>query len=114
MTKSSTSAEYVALSEAVSEVKFIKSLLSDLKIDIDFPIKIHEDNSGTMLIAKFGNLTKRSKYIEIHYHSVNECYDKKEIDFVKVDAEKNLADIFTKALGKIKFEKLRLLLNLKD
>ena len=114
VTKSSTSAEYVALSEAVSEIKFIKSLLNDLKIDIDFPIKIHEDNSGTVLIAKFGNLTKRSKYIEIHYHFVNECYDKKEIDIVKVDTEKNLADIFTKALGRIKFEKLRLLLNLKD
>ena len=114
VTKSSTSAEYVALSEAVSEIKFIKGLINDFKIKIDLPIKIYEDNAGTVLIAKYGNLTKRSKYIEIHYHFVSECYDLKEIDIVKVDTEKNLADIFTKALGRNKFEKLRFMLNLKN
>lgn len=112
VTKSSTSAEYVALSEAVSEIKFVKNLLNDFGIKIEKPIKIYEDNSGTILIAKFGNLTKRSKYIEIHYHFVNECYERREIDIVKVDTDENLADIFTKALGRLKFEKFRSLLNL--
>lgn len=38
---------------------------------------------STIQIAKFGNLTKRSKYIEIHYHFVNECFERKEIDIIK-------------------------------
>jgi len=112
VTKSSTATEYVALSEAISEIKVIKNLLDDFKIKIDKPIKIYEDNSGAIAISKFGNLTKNSKYIEVHYHFVNECYENKEIDIVKVDSENNIADILTKALGKNKFENFRLLLNI--
>ena len=112
VTKSSTAAEYVALSESVSEIKFIKKLLKDFKITIETPIKIYEDNSGAIAIAKYGNLTKNSKYIEVHYHFVNECYESKEIDIIKVDSENNIADILTKALRKNKFEKFRSLLKL--
>ena len=61
VTKSSTAAEYVALPEAVSEIKFIINLLKDFRIKIEKPVKIYEDNSGAIEIAKFGNLTKNSK-----------------------------------------------------
>ena len=111
VTKSSTAAEYVALSEAVSEILLIKDLLSDFNIEIDKPMNIFEDNSGAVSIAKFGNFTKRSKYIEVHYHFVNENYVNGLIDIVKVSTEKNVADILTKALGRVRFEKLRSLLN---
>ena len=62
--KSSTAAEYVTLSDAVSEIKVIKNLLKDFNINIVEPIKIYEDNSGAIAIAKFCNLTKKSKYID--------------------------------------------------
>jgi len=112
VTKSSTAAEYVALSELVSEVIVIKNLLLDFNVNIDKPISIYEDNSGAISIAKFGNLTKNSKYIEVHFHFVNESYEKGIIKIVKVNSEENLADILTKALGKVKFEKFRSLLHI--
>ena len=112
MTKSSTAAEYVALSEAVSEIKFIINLLKDFRIKIEKPVKIYEDNSGAIAIAKFGNLTKHSKYIEVHYHFVNVSYERKEIDIVKIDSEQNIADTLTKALGRNKLENFRLLLRI--
>ncbi|XP_076482712.1 uncharacterized protein LOC143304215 [Bombus vancouverensis nearcticus] len=83
VTKSSIAAEYVALSEAVSEIKFVRKLLKDFKITIETPIKIYEDNSGVIAISKFGNLTKNSKYIEVHFHFGNERYDNKKIDTIK-------------------------------
>ncbi|XP_043604785.1 secreted RxLR effector protein 161-like [Bombus pyrosoma] len=55
VTKSSTAAEYVALSEAVSEIKFVRKLLKDFRIMIETPIKIYEDNSGAIAISKLGN-----------------------------------------------------------
>ena len=112
VTKSSTSAEYVALSECVSELKTIKDLLSDLNIQILEPINIYEDNAGAIGIAKHGNFTKNSKYIETHYHFVNENYVNKVIDVVKVDSEENVADILTKPLGTFKFEKFRVALRI--
>ncbi|KYN22489.1 Copia protein [Trachymyrmex cornetzi] len=112
VTKSSTAAEYVALSEAVSEILIIKELLCDFNVKLENPINVFEDNSGAVSIAKFGNFTKRSKYIEVHYHFINENYVNGIIDIVKVSSEKNLADILTKALGRVRFKKLRDLLNL--
>lgn len=106
VTKCSTFAEYIALSEAVTEVLFIRNLLSE-SFDIKFcePIKFYEDNSGAIAIAKFGNFTKNSKHIEVQYHYINENYENKKIDIVKIDTEHNLADILTKSLDKTKFKK---------
>ena len=112
VTKSSTAAEYVALSEAVSEIGIINDLLSNFNVEIKKPVNVYEDNSGAVIIAKYGNSTKKSKYIEVHYHFVNENYEKGLIDVVKVSSEKNVTDILTKALGRVRFEKLRSLLNL--
>lgn len=112
VTKASTFAEYVSLSEAVTELLFIRELLNFFDVELNLPIKIHEDNSGAVIIAKYGNLTKNSKYIEVHYHYVNENYSKGVIDIIKIDSKGNPADIFTKSLGRIKFEKFRQILNL--
>ena len=90
VTKSSTAAEYVALSEAVSEVILIMDLLYSFKVEIKTPVNMYEDNSGAVNVAKYGNFTKKSKYIEVHYYFVNENYF---IDIVKVSSEENLADI---------------------
>lgn len=61
VTKSTTAAEYVALSECVSEIKVIKDILLDFGIETLDPVRVHEDNSGAISIAKFGNLTKCSE-----------------------------------------------------
>ena len=49
----------------------------------------------------------------MQHHYVNEIYEKGIIDIIKIETEKNVADILTKSLSKEKFVKLRNLLNLK-
>ena len=49
VTKASTYAEYVALSEAVSEVKFIKELINIFDLKLSNPVKIYEDNTPMAL-----------------------------------------------------------------
>ena len=65
---------------------------------INKPIKIFEDESGAIVIAKFGNFTKNSKHIEIQFHYVNQHYQNEVTDIVKVESKENLFDILTKAL----------------
>lgn len=113
VTKSSTFAEYVALSEAISELLFVKELIKFFNVEIKMPIKVFEDNSGALDIAQRGNFTKNSKHIEIHYHFINDNYKKGVIDILPIDSDENTADLFTRPLGKIKFEKFRRNLNLK-
>lgn len=81
-------------------------------VKISKPIKIYEDNSGAVQIAKLGNFSKNSKFIEVEFHFVNENYVRGYIDIIKVKSEDNIADIFTKALPKAKFDKFRYLLKL--
>lgn len=112
VTKASTYAEYVALSEVVSEVKFIRELIRIFNVKLSDPIKIFEDNSGAIIIANYGNFTKNSKHIEIHYHYVNESVKENLIEVCKIATDENIADLFTKPMCKEKFEKFRKLLNI--
>jgi hypothetical protein len=74
-------------------------------VRIDKPIKIYKDNSETINIAKYGNFTKNSKYIEIHYHYVHEYVEENTIDVIKIKFDENIGDIFTKSLCREKYEK---------
>ena len=113
VTKNSTFAEYVAMSEAITEILFIKNLVNEsFDMKINKPIKVYEDNSGAMAIAKYGNLTKNSKHIEIQYHYINENRERKNIEILKIESENNVAYILTKSLERIRFVKLRAKLNL--
>ena len=105
---------YVALSEAVSVLKFVKELLKLFNVTLERPINIFEDNSGAISLAKYGSFTKNSKHIEVHYHYVHECIKENMINVVKVNSDDNIADIFTKSLCKEKFERFRTMLNLKS
>ena len=105
-------AEYVALSEAVTNVNLMCEMLKDFYVYLKEAVKIYEDNSSALTIAKHGNFTKNSKHIEVRYHFVNENYEKDKVEVVKIESENNIADIFTKALPKVKYLKFREMLKL--
>jgi hypothetical protein len=52
VTLSSSEAEYVAMSEAVKEIRFIYYLLRDIGIEVNLPILVKTDNVGTMFMAQ--------------------------------------------------------------
>lgn len=81
-------------------------------LQVSDPVKIFEDNSGAINIANYGNFTKNSKHIEVHYHYVHENVKENLIEVCKVVSDENIADIFTKALCKEKFKKCRMLINI--
>ena len=49
----------------------------------------------------------RTKHIEIQHHFVREKIQSNEIDLIYCNTTDNVADIFTKSLGKKNFEKCR-------
>lgn len=98
----------------MSEVKHMKDLMEIFYLKFNEPIQVYDDNSGALSIAKYGNFTKNSEHIEIHYHFVNEYYMKEIIDIAKVNSNDNMADIFTKALCKEKIVEFRNMINIED
>jgi hypothetical protein len=52
VTLSSTEVEYVAISEAVKELKFIYYLLCDLHIKLNLSIVVKMDNIGSIFMSE--------------------------------------------------------------
>jgi hypothetical protein len=72
MTLSSTEAEYVAIFEAVKELKFIYYLLSDLHIKVNLPIVMKTDNIGAIFMSENASTGFRTRHVDTSYHFVRE------------------------------------------
>ena len=112
-------AEYYALSAALKEVlpllEVISSVSKGFGIDQDclteFKVTVWEDNMGALTLAlnEPGQHTVRSKFYDVRVHWFREhlhAPDSK-ISVHKVDTKAQLADLFTKALPREPFERLR-------
>jgi hypothetical protein len=99
-----TEAEYVSMSEAVREVKFIYQVLQTMNIQVSLPIKVNVDNIGAIFLAENRNTSERTKHVDIRYHFVREMIDEIFLNVKFVPTDQNIADIFMKNLDDKKFE----------
>ena len=112
--KSSTEAEYVALSSATQEAVWPRCLMKDLGKQMDASTTIYEDNQGTIELAKNAKFHNRTKHIDICHHFVRERVASHEIRVIYCPTEDMIADIMTKGFAKPTLEKLRDLLAVHD
>ena len=109
--KSTTEAEYVALSQATQEAIYLRKVLADLGYKADLPTVLHEDNQGAIEISRNPRFHSRTKHIDVTFHFIRERITLNEIRVVYYPSSDMLADIMTKGLTKSRFEKLRNSLN---
>jgi hypothetical protein len=103
---SSTEAEIYALSGAIQEASFFRTLFRELDQPIEQPTEIYEDNNQAKLRAETNINSKFLKHIDIKYHHINDSVHNKQTKISRVSSAKNIADIFTKALSPHKFREL--------
>ena len=75
-------------------------------------IPICSDNQGSIFITSNPVTEKRSKHINIRYHYIREVIQRKLAELYFIDGESNPADLLTKNLGHVKFQKFRAMLGL--
>jgi hypothetical protein len=63
----STEAKYVAISEAVKELKFIYYLLSDLHMKFNLSIVVKTDNIGAIFMSKNASTGFRTRHVDTRY-----------------------------------------------
>jgi hypothetical protein len=95
---SSTEAEYISTSEACKEGLYFRNLLHEL-LPVIIPIKTLIDNIGAGCIAQNSVNNARTKHIDIRYHMIRDWIFKGIFELFYIASNKNLADIFTKALA---------------
>ncbi|KAK9673423.1 hypothetical protein RND81_12G166900 [Saponaria officinalis] len=96
-------AEYRAMAALTSELIWLKTFLTSLGVHHTRPIQLYCDNQAALHIAKNPVFHDRTKHIEIDCHFVRQHLVEGTIATSFVRTTMQLADIFTKALGKDQF-----------
>lgn len=107
---SSAEAEYVSLSDASQEAVWLQRLLDELGFKQHHKITLHEDNQAAIALAKNGKYSSRTKHIDVKYHYVRQAIEDGKLKVDYCPTEDMIADIMTKSLSRVKFEKLRAML----
>ena len=92
---SSTEAEYVALCEASQETAWLRRLLFDVGLVQSEPTIIYEDNQGAMALARNPKDHPRTKHIDVRYHYIRECIERKRVSVVYLPTADMVADTLT-------------------
>jgi hypothetical protein len=110
---SSTEAEYIAISEAVQEAMWLKSLFSDFGQELDLPIIIYEDNQSCLKLLENERINTRTKHIGVKYQFSRQAKLSGDVDFIYCPTDMMIADFLTKPLQAAKLKQLRELAGLK-
>ena len=100
---SSTEAEYIALSGCCAQVLWMRSQLTDYGLGFN-KIPMYCDNKSAIALCCNNVQHSRSKHIDIRYHFIKEQVENGVVELYFVRTEYQLADIFTKALGRERIE----------
>ena len=104
---SSTESEYKALTNATCEAVWLWRILANLKKEQSGSTRIDCDNKSVIKLTHKPIYHARSKHIELQYQFIQENIESNEIDLVFCNTKDNMDGIFTKPLGKLKFEVFR-------
>nr|GEW97676.1 hypothetical protein [Tanacetum cinerariifolium] len=100
---SSTKAEYIALSGCCAQILWMRSQLTDYGLGFN-KIPMYCDDKSAIALCCNNAQHSRSKHIDIRYHFIKEQVENGVIELYFVNTEYQLADLFTKALGKDRIE----------
>ena len=110
VSRSSAEAEYRTMTNTCLEIVWLRYLLQDLKVPCNLPTQLFCDNQAALHIAANPVFHECTKHIDCHI-----VREKLQVGIIShVPTQYQLANIFTKALGKERFLTLRHKLGVHD
>lgn len=104
---SSCYAEYIALHETTHEAIFLRQLLAGLHLLPSAPTRLLCDNDAATRLAEDHVWHSHTTHVRVEYHFTREQVLAGDVSVSRVSSKENIADIFTKPLGKSDFQRLR-------
>ena len=109
---STCEAELMAASEVCKGVVWVRHLLCELGFPQEHPTTLYEDNQGAQVWGTYG--VRNAKHVAIRRNYVKEQVDSRTVEMKYVPSADMKADVLTKALGRVAFEKHRVGLGLME
>ncbi|GJS19865.1 retrovirus-related pol polyprotein from transposon TNT 1-94 [Tanacetum coccineum] len=100
---STTEAEYIAMSGCCAQILWMRSQLTDYGFAFN-KIPLYCDNRSAIALCCNNVQHSRSKHIDIRHHFIREQVEKGVVELYFVTTDYQLANIFTKALPRERFE----------
>ncbi|GKE53587.1 hypothetical protein Tco_1488743 [Tanacetum coccineum] len=110
---STTKAEYIAMSGCYAQILWMRSQLINYGFAFN-KIPLYCDNRSAIALCCNNVQHSRSKHIDIRHHFIREQVEKGVVELYFVMTNYQLADIFTKALPRERFEFLLPRLDMKS
>ena len=103
---SSTEAEYLGITDTMKDLLWLKNLLVEIQyITEDQSLRLLGDNAGSLDLARNQVTLSRSKHIDIRHHFIRQHVENGDVKIVHIPGKENIADVLTKGLGKIAFNR---------
>nr|GEX38796.1 hypothetical protein [Tanacetum cinerariifolium] len=100
---STTKAEYITMSGCCARILWMRSQLTDYGFAFN-KIPMYCDNHSAIALCCNNVQHSRSKHIDIRHHFIREQVEKGAVELFFMTTDYQLADIFTKALPRERFE----------
>jgi hypothetical protein len=104
---STCEAELYAEAAAIQEVLWLRDLLKELGLTVQFGSLVYGDNQSAIAVSKNGVKGERTKHVDVKYHFITETVEQGKVKLKWIPTTEQQADIFTKALARPVFEHFR-------
>ena len=110
---STCEAELMALAATLQEALWLRRLQDELQVSAtQQPIQLWGDNQGANILARDHKFSNRTKHMALRYFFIREQLELGAVTLDYCCTEKMIADIFTKPLQRILFQRFRKMLGL--
>lgn len=96
---STTEAEYIALTMGARDAIWLRQMMCELGFKRKC-VQMYVDNQFAIKLTTKLEFHKKTRHIDIRFHSVRDNFEKGEIDVEYVETKQQLADMFTKPLSR--------------
>jgi hypothetical protein len=104
---SSTESEFYSVSQCALDCVYLRRVLALLGYPQTGATLIAQDNNACIYLVKGAGMYQRAKHIDTRIYRVRELSASGEVELYKIPGEDQPADLFTKGLPRIAFERHR-------
>ena len=99
--KSAMEAEYIAMSDAAYEAKYLLMIYNEVFSKI-VKVDMFSDNSAAISVSNSSGQVRKVKHLQTRFHIIRQMISEGDIEVRWIASRNNIADIFTKHIGEKK------------